>query len=117
MLDRQGGKEDGTGLRKATPCCPSGPSALSSRLSVESVSSVGDCVVLCGFQPEPAAGGSFSEKSLCLGLLPQGSTWEQQAVCCRQTTLWGHREGMGQERSANVGFYCSKPTEVKPQRE
>lgn len=97
VLDRRGGRENGTEL-------------LSLCLPWETI------FVLCRFQPEPAAGGSFSEKSLCLGLLPQGSTWEQQAVCCRQTSLWGHRGGMGQGRSGSMGFYCTKPTEVKPQR-
>lgn len=88
------------GLMEAVSCFPEAPSALISRLSRRKacvfhgrspLSFVG--LSWAQFQPEPAAGEAFPEKSQCPGLFPQGPTREQQAVCCRQTVLRGHGRG------------------------
>lgn len=109
------------GLREAVSCFPEAPSALSSRLSLRKacvfhgrshLSFVG--LSWAQFQSEPASGEAFPEKSPSPGLLPQGPTREQQAVCCRQTVLGVTEEAWRQGRSAGVGFYSRKSTEVKP---
>lgn len=109
------------GLMEAVSCFPEAPSVLISRLSLckacvfhgrSPLSFVG--LSWAQFQPEPAAGEAFPEKSQCPGLFPRGPTREQQLFAAGKQYSGVTEEAWRQGRSDGVGLYSRKSTEVKP---
>lgn len=121
-LDSQGGREARMGLREAESCFPEVPSALSSRLTVDPVSSTGDhiCLLLVSLGLSSSLNlllGKLFLRSLMSWIVASGPPQGSNRLFAAGKQYSGVKEkARRQGKPAGAGFYSRKSTEVKPQR-